>query len=88
MEIFAKVRCVLHTYHRTSFHLCPSVGSVLCYSPFKAVRPPFACGHCKTREYINVWVHHPSPGDYGQLIVRRPGKLIQVQKWRMVRLGE
>ncbi len=50
--------------------------------------PPFPCGRCKTREYVNVKIHHPNPGDYGQLPVRRPGKIVRIQKWRNVKLGE
>jgi hypothetical protein len=50
--------------------------------------PFFQCSRCATSEYINTSVHHPSPGDYGRLDVRRHGPRVQVQKWRTVKLGD
>ncbi len=50
--------------------------------------PPFACGTCKTMEYMRMTVHSPQIGDYGRLPVRRIDKVVQVTKWKTVLLGE
>ena len=50
--------------------------------------PPFPCSKCGTREFVRVKFHQPSLGDYGHLVVRRPGPVRRTQTWRDVKLGE
>lgn len=49
--------------------------------------PPFPCGRCGTADRMKVRFHAPSPGDYGHLVVRRPGAVKVTQMWRSVKLG-
>ncbi len=49
---------------------------------------PFACGTCKTAEYMRMTVHAPDIGDCGKLRMRRIDKVVQVTKWIDVLLGE
>jgi hypothetical protein len=50
--------------------------------------PPFPCSRCGTAEYVRVKFHHPSAGDYGHLVVRRPAGIRRTQTWRSVKLGD
>lgn len=50
--------------------------------------PPFPCSKCKTTDYIFVEIKIPVPGDYGSLMVRRPGPVRKTQTWRNVLLGD
>lgn len=49
---------------------------------------PFVCSRCGKREFIDITMYRPDPGDYGQLTVRRPGKVKHVQTWKTVKLGD
>lgn len=72
---------------RTIYFLASDLVSLI--DPTYPVHIPFfKCSRCETWEFIHVSVHHPSPGDYGRLIVRRPGKIVRTQKWRTVVLGD
>lgn len=53
-----------------------------------ALVPPYPCSKCGKAEYLSVKLNSPSAGDYGHLVVRRPGDVVRVQKWRSVRLGD
>ena len=53
-----------------------------------ALLPPFACSRCGTTQYMRVSVRPPEAGDWGNLVVRRPGPIIRTQTWRSVRLGD
>jgi hypothetical protein len=48
----------------------------------------FPCGKCRTREYLQVKLRVPAPGDFGSLMVRRPAGLRQIRIWRDLPLGE
>ncbi len=49
---------------------------------------PFPCSRCGTDQFIRVKYHQPSLGDYGHLVVRRPGPVRVTQTWVTVKLGE
>jgi hypothetical protein len=49
---------------------------------------PFACSKCWTAADMKVKLISPSPGDYGHLVVRRPGPVRHIQTWKSVRLGD
>lgn len=53
-----------------------------------AYAPPFPCSTCKTGDYLKVKMHSPMPGDYGALVLRRPGPVRHIQTWKTVRLGD
>jgi hypothetical protein len=49
---------------------------------------PYPCSQCGSAAWVSVKVHTPSLGDYGHLVVRRPGPVKRIQTWRTVRLGD
>lgn len=53
-----------------------------------AHEPPFPCSRCKSTEYMATALLSPNLGDYGDMIVRRPGEVRQIQTWRTVKLGD
>ena len=53
-----------------------------------AEQPPFSCSRCKTDQFVRVSPRLPDPGDYGSLLIRRPAEVVQIQKWKTVRLGD
>lgn len=53
-----------------------------------AHQPPFPCSKCGTAVEMRVSLHTPSAGDYGHLVVRRPGPVRHIQTWRSVYLGD
>ena len=53
-----------------------------------AFAPPFPCSKCRSTEFLDVRTLTPSPADYGNLSVRRPGRVKTVQLWRTVKLGD
>jgi hypothetical protein len=53
-----------------------------------ADRPPFPCSKCSSAARMSVRVHTPELGDYGHLIVRRPGPIRRIRTWRSVKLGD
>lgn len=52
------------------------------------VWPPFDCSGCRNDRYVKVKVHHPEPGDYGSMRIRRPGPVKMIQTWQVVNLGD
>ncbi|ODU67782.1 MAG: hypothetical protein BGO82_07780 [Devosia sp. 67-54] len=54
----------------------------------EAYAPPFPCSKCGTADHMKVSMHSPSIGDYGALVVRRPGPVIRKQTWKTVKLGD
>lgn len=53
-----------------------------------AHEPPFPCSRCGTDRDMKVRLHSPAIGDYGHLVVRRPGPVKHIQTWRSVKLGD
>ena len=53
-----------------------------------AHHPPFACSKCQSANDLKVSLHTPEAGDYGHLIVRRPGPVKSIQTWRSAKLGD
>lgn len=53
-----------------------------------ALEPPFPCSRCGRTDYLRVTLHLPMPGDWGSIVVRRPGPVRRIQTWRSVRLGD
>jgi hypothetical protein len=53
-----------------------------------ALEVPFTCHKCGTREFMRVTLTSPFPGDWGNLVIRRPGPLRIIQTWRTVKLGD
>jgi len=51
-----------------------------------AYAPPFPCSNLA--EYLRVRMHSPMPGDYGHLVVRRPGAVRRTQTWKTVKFGD
>lgn len=49
---------------------------------------PFPCSKCGSAAWMSVKVHTPMMGDYGHLVVRRPGPVRHTQTWLTVRLGD
>ena len=49
---------------------------------------PFPCSRCGKKDCIRVTVRTPYSGDYGQLVVRRPGPVRKIQTWRDLKLGD
>lgn len=49
---------------------------------------PFPCSRCGTTGNMKVSFHSPALGDYGALVVRRPGPVRHIQTWRSVKLGD
>jgi hypothetical protein len=52
------------------------------------MEPPFPCSRCGTDARMRVNVISPDAGDYGSLIVRRPGPVLYTQTWRWTKLGD
>jgi hypothetical protein len=50
--------------------------------------PPYPCSQCGRFDYVKIKLQLPQPGDYGQVIVRRPGPVRLIQTWKNVKLGE
>lgn len=50
--------------------------------------PPFPCSKCGTKDYMRVTIRTPALGDYGSLVIRRPGRVKTTQLWRTVKLGD
>jgi hypothetical protein len=50
--------------------------------------PPFDCSQCGTTANMKVGLHSPAAGDYGHLVVRRPGPVRHIQTWYSARLGD
>jgi len=53
-----------------------------------ALLPPFTCSRCNTTEFMRVTLTTPMPGDWGNLVIRRPGPVRRIQTWRTVKLGD
>lgn len=53
-----------------------------------ALAVPFACSKCRTTEFMRVTLTSAMPGDYGHIVIRRPGAVRRIQTWRNVRLGD
>lgn len=53
-----------------------------------ALEPPFTCSGCGKTEYIHVKLTSAASGDYGHLLVRRPGPVRLIRTWRWVKLGD
>lgn len=53
-----------------------------------AHKPPFSCTRCGNDHLMHVSLRSPEAGDYGHLLVRRPAEIVEIQKWRTVRLGD
>lgn len=53
-----------------------------------ADHPPFPYAKCGRWDAMSVKFHHPSPGDYGHLVVRRPAGVKRTQMWKDVKLGD
>ena len=71
------------TIHYLASDLCEVLSGDL-----DALYAPFPCSKCKTRDYIFVSLRLPAAGDYGHLLIRRPGPVKVTQTWRTVRLGD
>lgn len=79
------VRCNL--CHRAVTYLSADLAELL--GPDRdAYEPPFPCSKCGKRDYVVVKLRMPEPADYGNLVIRRPGKVLQVQTWRTCKLGD
>jgi hypothetical protein len=53
-----------------------------------AMHPPYPCSKCGDFRYVKVKLQLPQPGDYGHLVVRRPGPVRLIQTWKNCKLGE
>lgn len=53
-----------------------------------ALQPPFRCSSCGEIHFLRVTLRLPEAGDWGHLVIRRPGPIIHTQTWRNVRLGD
>lgn len=73
---------------RRTLHFLPSDLADLLGRDRPADEPPFACTRCETRAMMRVSLRLPEAGDYGHLLVRRPAEIVEIQKWRTVRLGD
>lgn len=82
---FIVVRC--STCRRLVRYLATDLVTLLT-PDLPADRPPFPCSKCGGAAWMTVKVHTPAIGDYGALIVRRPGAIRNIQTWRTVRLGD
>jgi hypothetical protein len=49
--------------------------------------PVFKCSRCDSWD-IFVSFRIPAAGDYGSLLIRRPGPVRKTQTWRTVKLGD
>ena len=79
------VRCGL--CRRTTHFLATDL--VTMFDPNRsAYEPAFGCSNCKRDDYISVKLRMPATGDYGDLLVRRPGPVKRIQTWVTVRLGD
>jgi len=80
-----KLRCNLcrRNVHFLAVDLVDIVGA-----NFPALAVPFPCSKCQKSDYIDVRVYTPLQADYGRLAVRRPDRVVKVQTWRSVKLGE
>lgn len=76
-----------HLCRRTRRYLASDLAATL--DPTRdAYTRPFNCARCGTSDYVRVKLRIPKPGDYGSLIIRRPGAIKQIRTWRNVRLGD
>lgn len=72
---------------RSAYYLAQDLAEV--YSNHHPVdEPPFPCTNCETVENIKVSARIPDTGDYGHLIIRRPGEVKRTQTWQCVKLGD
>ncbi len=80
-----QINCML--CNRTVNFLASDLAKV--YGPdHPASDSPFSCTTCETDEYLRVKARSPQAGDYGHMIVRRPGEIKKTQMWENVRLGD
>lgn len=79
------VRCngCHRTLHFIAADLVPFVGR-----NWPADDPPFDCARCGNSNLMRVTLRSPEGGDYGHLWVRRPAEIVEIQKWRTVKLGD
>lgn len=49
-----------------------------------ALTVPFACSKCRCTAFMRVTLTSPMAGDYGHIVVRRPGPVRRIQTWRDV----
>jgi len=81
--VIVRCTCCRRTVHFVAADLAAILG------PDRDARfPPFDCSTCRTAEYMTVTLRLPNPGDYGSLLVRRPGPVRRTQLWHDVRLGD
>lgn len=80
-----KLRCNL--CHRNVNFLASDLVSIV-GANFPALAVPFPCSKCQISDYIDVRVYTPREADYGRLFIRRPKRIVKMQTWRTVRLGE
>lgn len=60
---------------------------IVLYGDQDAMQPAFACSRCGHARHISIGLFDPAVSTYGQMYIRKPGKLKQVQTWQTVRIG-
>lgn len=50
--------------------------------------PPFPCSRCGKIDYVEMRQYRPADCDFGRLPIRKLQKVVQVQVWKNVVLGE
>ena len=50
--------------------------------------PPYPCSTCGTRDAMGVFLKEATKADVGVMEIRRPWKVVTIQKWMTVKLGE
>lgn len=80
-----KVRC--GGCRRTVFFLASDLAELFGEDTW-ALKPPISCSRCQHDTWLRIDTFTPRPGDYGQMVVRRPGPVKVIQTWRTEKLGE
>jgi len=82
--LLIKVWCSL--CRRTVYYLAADLLAVYGDQPVFDFR--MECSRDKTAEFVHTTYRWPETGDYGNLPVRRPGRVVTTQLWHTVKLGD
>lgn len=81
-----KIRC--NGCFKSAYYLASDLAAVFGDDRFVDRPPPIVCSRCKTASMLHAEAGSPDAGAWGNLVIRRPGPVRQIQTWRTVKLGD
>ncbi len=70
--------------HRMIHFIASDLAKIVGHDHYAHI-PPFECARCRTTEFIDMTLKHPSAEDIGKIVVRRPRTRVH---WRNALLGD